>query len=74
MRRVIRSLDSQQYFRQGQWTADSTLAEHFPDTGKVIDACLRYHLSNVELVLQADDLTATPYDTHLRLFDYVVRE
>jgi hypothetical protein len=63
-------LGSHQYFCNGHWTGDSTLAEHFPDTGKVIETCLHYHLTDVELVLQADDLIATPFDTHLPLFDY----
>jgi len=52
VRRLIRSLKSCQYFRNGQWTADPALAEHFSDAGKVVEACVRYHLVDVELVLQ----------------------
>jgi hypothetical protein len=69
VRRLIRSLKSCQYFRNGQWTADPNLAEHFPDAGKVVDACVRYHLVDVELVLQRVGEPSGIFDMHLRLLD-----
>jgi len=69
VRRLIRSLKSCQYFRNGQWTADPDLAEHFPDAGKVVEACVRFHLVDVELVLQRVGETSGFFDMHLRLLD-----
>ena|SRR5712691_4033316 len=69
VRRLIRSLKSCQYFRNGQWTSDPDLADHFPDAGKVVEACVRYHLVDVELVLQRTDESSGFFDMHLRLLD-----
>ncbi len=73
MRRIIRSVETHEYFRWGQWTPNPGLAQHFPDSGKVIDTCLRYHLHDVELVLQLNDEPAEGFDTHVRLFDFTSR-
>ena len=70
MRRLLRSIRTREYFNQGSWTSDPAQAQHFPDSGKVIDTCLKHHLRNVELVLQLSAEPREPYDTHLRLFDY----
>ena len=70
MRRIIRSLKSRQYFRNGRWTPDPSLANHFSDTGEVIQTCMKYHLRNVELILQFSDEGPAGYDLGLRLFDY----
>src|SRR5436190_18581866 len=72
VRRLIRSLKSCQYFRSGQWTADADLAEHFSDAGKVVEACVRYHLVDVELVLQRVGESSGLFDMHLRLLDQPV--
>ncbi len=69
MRRVIRKVTSHEYFRDGQWTLDPLKAEEFCNSGEAIETCLRYHLHDVELVLQLQDLPQEAYDTHLRLFD-----
>src|SRR5437660_5626290 len=69
VRRLIRSLKSYQYFRDGQWTADPNLADHFADAGKVVEACVRYHLVDVELVLQRIGESSGLFDMHLRLLD-----
>ena len=45
-------------------------AQDFTNAGNVIETCLRYHLTDVELVLQLNAEPREPYDTHLRLFDY----
>jgi hypothetical protein len=71
--RVIRSIISHQYFREGQWTPDPSLADHFADAGKVVETCIRYHLSNVELVLKLETDPSGAFDTHLRLLDHKPR-
>ncbi len=70
MRRLLKSVTTREYFGQGRWTADPAQAQDFSDAGKAIDTCLKYHLSDVELVLQLGPEPRDPYDTHLRLFDY----
>ncbi len=70
MRRLLKSVTTREYFGQGYWTPDPAQAQDFPDAGKVIDTCLKYHLSDVELVLQLNAEPQELYDTHLRLFDY----
>jgi len=70
MRRVIRSLRTQEYFSQGHWTREASQAQDFADAGNAIAACLRYRLTEVELVLQLSTEPQEAFDTHLRLFDY----
>lgn len=48
----IRNTKTREYFHEGEWTLDSHLAQAFSDTSKAVGAYLRYHLKNVELVLQ----------------------
>jgi hypothetical protein len=74
MRRLLRSLKTGEYFRDGRWTPDSAQAQHFSDSGEVIETCLRYHLTEVELVLQLDSEAVGVSDTHVRLFDYACAE
>jgi hypothetical protein len=69
VRRLIRNLRTCQYFRGGQWTADPNLAEHFSDAGKVVEACIRHHLVDVELVLELNSEPSGVFETHLRLLD-----
>ncbi len=70
MRRLLRNVVTQEYFSHGEWILEASRAQHFPDAGKAIDTCLRYHLTHVELVLQLDAEPQEAYDTHLPLFDY----
>lgn len=70
MTRVIRHVKTGGYFRKGEWTEDSNQAEQFEDAGKVIETCLRYHLSDVELVLHTHGEAMEAFDTHVKLFDY----
>ena len=70
MRRMLKSLRTREYFGQGQWTPDASQAQDFPDSGKAIDTCLKYHLTDVELILQLNAEPQDAFDTHLRLFDY----
>src|ERR1039457_3293445 len=64
------NLRTHEYLRQGQWTPDPSQAQDFSDAGKAIDTCLRYHFTDVELVLQLAAEPQEAFDTHLRLFDY----
>jgi hypothetical protein len=72
MRRLLQSVKTGEYFREGQWTPDAAQAQHFSNSGEVIETCLRHHLTEVELVLQLGPEIAGVYDTHVRLFDYAV--
>jgi hypothetical protein len=69
VRRLIRCLRTGEYFRGGQWTSDPNLADQFADAGKVVDACVRYHLVDVELVLEITAALSGVFETHLRLLD-----
>ena len=69
VRRLIRHVKSCLYFRSGDWTPDPNLADHFPDAGKVVEACVRYHLVDVELVLELNGEFSGWFDMHLRLLD-----
>jgi len=70
MRRLVKSLRTQEYFSQGRWTPEASQAQHFADAGNAIETCLRYHLTDVELVLQLNAEPQAAFDTHLPLFDY----
>jgi hypothetical protein len=70
MRRLLKNVRTCEYFGQGQWTPDPEQAQDFPDSGKAITTCLKYHLTDVELVLQLNAEPQDAFDTHLRLFDY----
>ena len=69
MRRIIRNVKSGKYFHQGQWTTDPMLAEHFPDSGTLINTCLKHQLKDVELVLQPNPEPTRALDTCVRLFE-----
>src|SRR5712671_1452698 len=69
VRRLIRNLRTCEYFLGGQWTRDPNLADHFPDAGKVVEACIRHHLMDVELVLELNTEPSGIFETHLRLLD-----
>jgi hypothetical protein len=74
MRRLLQSVETGEYFRAGQWTPDPAQAQHFSDSGEVIETCLRHHLTEVELVLQLDSEAVGVSDKHVRLFDYTCAE
>ena len=70
MRRLLKNLRTCEYFARGRWTPDPSQAQDFPDSGQAINTCLRYHLTDVELVLQLNAGPEDAFATHLRLFDY----
>jgi len=73
MKRVLKSLTTHEFFAQGHWTREPSEAQHFTDAGIAIETCLRYHLTDVELVLQLNTEPHEAFDTHLRLFDYGIQ-
>jgi hypothetical protein len=70
MRRLVKSLRTQECFSQGHWIPEASQAQDFADAGNAIETCLRYHLTDVELVLQLNAEPQEAFDTHLRLFGY----
>ncbi len=59
IRRLLRRIDSQEYFQAGAWTPDPEQAQTFEDVVEAAEACARYGLMDVELALRfqkgADD-------------------
>jgi hypothetical protein len=54
IKRVLRRIDSQEYFQAGAWTPDPTQAQSFEDVVEAAEACARYGLMDVELALRFD--------------------
>ncbi len=67
MRRLIRNLESGQYFSQGKWTPDVRSATDFPTLTAAIAAEAEYRLKHVELVLEFPPDPHRTYDIHLPL-------
>ncbi len=57
VKRFLRNVKTRLYYAHGQWTADSALAQGFPDTKSAIDLSIKERLPDVEIVLQ---MGATP--------------
>jgi hypothetical protein len=63
MRRVIRSKSTRQYLeKDGTWSRYSDRAVHFSNAADAVAAKERYHLSQVEIVLQMLDAPNPRYD------------
>jgi hypothetical protein len=54
IRRLLRRIDSQEYFHDGAWTPDPAQAQTFEDVVEAAEACARYGLMDVELALRFD--------------------
>jgi hypothetical protein len=54
IRRLLRRIDSREYFQDGAWTADPEKAQRFEDVVQAAEACARYGLMDVELALRFD--------------------
>jgi len=67
---MIRCISSGKFFHGGSWTPDPSEAEHFADAGKAIEACVRHHFTDVELVIQLNPNPHGVFDARVRLFDY----
>ncbi len=70
VKRMIRCISSGKFFYGGSWTPDPSQAEHFPDAGKAIEACVKHRFTDVELVIQLDPGAVGVFDARVRLFDY----
>jgi hypothetical protein len=64
--RLLRRIDSQEYFQQGSWTADPGQAQTFHDVVEVAEACARYGLMDVELALRYDKAAADLFSVIIR--------
>ncbi len=64
---LIRDTRTREYFHEGSWTLDPYRAEVFPDATKVVAACVRFQLRDVELVLQFGLEARGPYSIDLPL-------
>jgi len=67
VRRVIRSLRTREFFSEGTWTLDPSLAQDFPDTREVLTTCAEYHLRDVELALVLGYEAPGTYDVRVPL-------
>jgi hypothetical protein len=52
IRRLLRRIDSREYFQAGAWTLDPQQAQTFEDVVEAAEACARYGLMDVELALR----------------------
>jgi hypothetical protein len=52
IKRVLRHKDSQEYFKDGDWTSNPNEAKCFTDVVEVAETCARYRLTDVELALR----------------------
>ena len=54
IRRLLRRIDSQEYFQDGAWTPNPDQAQTFEDVVEAAEACAHYGLMDVELALRFD--------------------
>ena len=54
VRRLLRHKVSLEYFRDGQWIDDPHEATSYSDVMQAAQACVRYGLCDVEMVLRCD--------------------
>jgi hypothetical protein len=52
VRRLLRHEDSEEYFKDGRWTANPEEASNFSDALEVAETCARYNLSDVEMAIR----------------------
>ena len=61
-RHVIRDIKTRAYFRAGSWVDDPALAQDFKHTRLVIEACAKYDLPEVEMVIQVCEKPSPKYE------------
>jgi len=49
---LVRHRRSRAYFQNGRWTESTEAATNFPNIQEVVQACLKYQLTDVELVMR----------------------
>jgi hypothetical protein len=67
MTRVIRNQSGQYLKRSGEWSANFSEADIFPDTDSAIRIKNKFHLQSVELVLVMGASPSSQYDIVLPL-------
>lgn len=50
--RLVRHRRSRAYFENGRWTENAERATNFPNLEEVAQVCLKYQLTDVELVMR----------------------
>ena len=50
--RLVRHRRSRAYFENGRWTESAEAATNFPSIQQVAEACQKYQLTDVELVMR----------------------
>lgn len=66
IQRLLRRMDSQDYFSDSGWTTDITAARSFEDSMAVVSTCTHLRLFDVEIVLRVAGGTADLFCTRVR--------
>ena len=66
IQRLLRRMNSQDYFTGNGWTMEIARAKSFTDSMELIRTCSQFDLSNVEMVLRIRGGTADLFCTQLR--------
>jgi len=70
---LVQNVKTREYFHQGWWTEEPSLADIFQDAGEAMAACLQHHLAEVELILQFGSETGRIQTMHLHVPDQLLR-
>ncbi len=62
MRRLLRNIQTREYYSHGTWTQDAVLAQDFPDTMAAVRITIEQKLPAVEIVLQLGAEASQEYD------------
>jgi hypothetical protein len=66
IKRFIRSKESREYFKNGEWTSNPDEANSFSDVVEAAEICARYGLNNVEVALRFDSCKSDVFCTNIR--------
>ena len=67
MKKLIKSMDTGAFFKDGNWVEDFRLAQDFPEVEAAFQANARYHLRNVALYYLVGDKPSPERDWALGL-------
>ena len=65
IKRLLRRIDTAEYFNGGGWTADPAEAESFSDALEAAETCARFKLTNVELALRVEPRASDVFCTSM---------
>ena len=66
VKRLLRRKHSLEYFQEGGWTTNPSLATTFDDVVEVAEVCARYGLTDVEMALRFDKASDDLFSTTIR--------